>query len=127
MREKLSSSERAKQCTSKVLANPGTPTTKQWPRANNAYSAAEIISGCPIITFPISSCSLLMRGASRSSTAVGSLTTGSSTGGSAWTGGSVEFAIIIGAYYSVDALVLEVKTQQLSTPRASRREPNCSW
>ncbi len=37
--------------TASVLATPGTPSSRQWPRASTATSIRSIIRSCPTITF----------------------------------------------------------------------------
>ncbi len=45
--------------TSSVLARPGTPTSRQWPRLNMAMSNCSMTSFWPTITLPI--CSVICR------------------------------------------------------------------
>ena len=44
--------------TSRVLARPGTPTSRQWPRLNRAISSCSTTSFWPTITRPI--CSVMV-------------------------------------------------------------------
>ena len=54
MRLKLSVSVSARLRTSSVFASPGTPTSRQWPRANRLTSNSRMIASCPTITLPSS-------------------------------------------------------------------------
>src|SRR6218665_3219699 len=47
--------------TSRVLARPGTPTSRQCPLLKIEMSTFLIVSSCPTITFPISAFSCLYR------------------------------------------------------------------
>ena len=47
---------RARVLTIKVLARPGTPTSRQWPRVKMAAKICSITSSWPTITFCNSSC-----------------------------------------------------------------------
>ena len=51
MRLKLSPSVLANVLMSSVLASPGTPTSRAWPRQNRAMSSSSITASWPTITF----------------------------------------------------------------------------
>ena len=56
MRLKLMSRIRASVLTINVLARPGTPTSRQWPRVKMAAKICSITSLWPMMTFCNSSC-----------------------------------------------------------------------